>query len=264
MIPLLIGIPLFVYPVVHDPLQPSPGPVYIGLFLIMVGLVVGGSWLTMQAARIMAKRSRGASSLLAARRLADNPKAAFRSVSGLVLAVFVGTGIAGLAPAVNAAQSPTSDVSLNDVLRVPWGLPPQTAAELIRDLQVYPGVTVVPIYANPSFRSKSVGGSPAADAGGSPFDSVIGCASLEQLPVLGACAPGAKAVMASAPTLFSDNPLYISRYLPLVNQASPVASDKLTGLSVSALLVKTDNEHTLERVRTFLTSFNAVSIGAGG
>ncbi|HMC37382.1 MAG TPA: FtsX-like permease family protein, partial [Actinomycetota bacterium] len=274
VIPLLVGIPLFVYPVLHDPQQPSPGPVFIGLLLILVGLVVGGSWLTMIAARAMAKVSRGAASLLAARRLGANPKASFRSVSGLVLAVFVGTGIAVLAPAVNAAQSPTGHASLTNVLRVPLhNGQAETGAKLLQELQAYPGVTVIPIYENPSFGS---GGPPPPSSGsgsdstglipgaaGASFDSVIGCASLEQLSVLGRCAPGAKAVMMDGQTLFTDNPLYIYRNLPLVSPRSPATSVNVTGLSMTALLVKTEAPDTLEKVRTFLTGFVA-TIPTGG
>ncbi|HUO39680.1 MAG TPA: FtsX-like permease family protein, partial [Mycobacterium sp.] len=62
VVPLLLGIPLFVIPVLRDAQRPSRGPVFIGLLLIMVGLVTGGSWLTMQAARLLPNISRGPSS----------------------------------------------------------------------------------------------------------------------------------------------------------------------------------------------------------
>lgn len=97
VLPLLIGIPLFIIPLVSGTkdLNNSKSSVlplvFIGTLLILVGLVLGGTWLTMQAARALRRCANGASSLLASRRLADNPKAAFRTVSGLVLAVFVGS-----------------------------------------------------------------------------------------------------------------------------------------------------------------------------
>ncbi len=279
VIPLLVGIPLFLHAVVthsNDPEQLPIGQVWAGLLLIMFGLVIGGPWLTMQAARAMGSLSRGVSSLLAARRLGDNPKASFRSVSGLVLAVFVGTGIAVLAPALKAAQSPTSGASLSDVLRVPEaGLTPSTQAKLVGESQAYPGVAVIPIYANPAFDLKpppprpSSSGSPSGSkpvvpGGGSSFDSVIGCASLEHLPVLGRCPPGAHAVLTDAQTLFTDNPLFVYKNLPIVDGRSPVTSDKLSSLPLSSMLV-TASEGNLERVRTFLTRFNAtLPIGGPG
>ena len=45
----------------------------------------------MAAARAMARRTSRPGTLIAARRLADDPRAAFRAVSGLVLALFVTT-----------------------------------------------------------------------------------------------------------------------------------------------------------------------------
>jgi len=127
---------------------------------------------------------------------------------------------------------------------------------------------VIPIYANPSFGSAqppppSSGHSGNGGiklnhgGGGSPFDSVIGCASLEQLRVLGRCAPGAKAVMVDGQALFSDNPLQIYKNLPLVDRRSPATSVAMAGLSTSALLVKTEDAHTLEKVRTFLAGLDA-------
>ncbi|HEY3882187.1 MAG TPA: carboxymuconolactone decarboxylase family protein [Trebonia sp.] len=59
--------------------------------LIIVGLFIAGPWLTMAAARAMARWTSRAGTLIAARRIADDPKAAFRAVSGLVLALFVTT-----------------------------------------------------------------------------------------------------------------------------------------------------------------------------
>ena len=59
--------------------------------LIIVGLAIAGPWLTMAAARVMARRTSRPGALIAARRLADDPRAAFRAVSGLVLALFITT-----------------------------------------------------------------------------------------------------------------------------------------------------------------------------
>jgi hypothetical protein len=283
VIPLLAGIPVFVYPVVTRPTHPDGTPVAIGLVLIMLGFVLGGSWLTMQAARLLGKVARGASSLLAARRLADNPKGSFRTVAGLVLAVLVGTMIAVLAPAINAVQSPPGDASLTNVLRAPYGngpqgggLDPATSAQLIASLQAIHGVTVIPLYVNPAFANflqSSQPIAPANEAPGSrsqgpsvspPADTVISCADLQQLTVLGACPAGATAVTAdTSDILFTDNPLFVTRALPLVTAASGTTTVNLTGLSVQALLVKATDQASLEQARTLLTNFNA-SLDQGG
>ena len=62
-----------------------------GFLLIIVGLVIAGPWLTMAMAKVMARRTSRPGALIAARRLADDPRAAFRAVSGLVLALFITT-----------------------------------------------------------------------------------------------------------------------------------------------------------------------------
>ena len=55
----------------------------------MAGLVIAGPWLTMVGSRLMARRTSRPAALIAGRRLADNPQAGFRAISGLVLALFV-------------------------------------------------------------------------------------------------------------------------------------------------------------------------------
>ncbi len=156
------------------------------------------------------------------------------------------------------------------------GLSPQTGAELVRSLQAYAGVTVIPIYTKPGSSSLSPSqdnngtasgaphSGPRVGANPAPDDSIISCASLQQLPVLGTCAPGVDAVDVNALNiLFTDNPLFVTKNLPIVHPNSPTASDSLTTLSLGALLLKTDNGHTLEKVRTRLTAFNA-SVTPGG
>ena len=93
-LPLLAGLAELGFFVVHGT-PASPGgelwALLAGFLLIIVGLVIAGPWLTMAAARVMARRTSHPGALIAARRLADDPRAAFRAVSGLVLALFVTT-----------------------------------------------------------------------------------------------------------------------------------------------------------------------------
>jgi hypothetical protein len=290
VLPLLIGIPLFVIPLLGDTqlksetLKTSPTTplLYVGTLLILVGLVLGGPWLTMQVARGLARFSRGASSLLAARRLADNPRLAFRTVSGLVLAVFVGSLLASIVPVINAAQTSLGGdaSSLTNVLRAPYstgpgaGLPAGQAAKLTAEL-AGPGVTVLAVYANPAFNPNApLPPAPGLASGGQraprvlrissgQYDSIVSCASLLQFPALGRCAPGQKAVQANiSDDLLTDNPLTIT--LPVVTRANPAAPANIKDLSVGAFLVKTGNATTLEKVRTLITLFDADVVGHNG
>jgi hypothetical protein len=249
ILPLLVGIPLFIDTLVSHPANPSSTRALFGLLLIMAGLVLGGSWLTMVISRILARMARGPSALLAARRLSDNPKGAFRTSAGLVLAVFAGSLIACIVPAVHAAQSKGAAAQLTNVLKVPLGpqsagLDPKTGARLVSYLDSQTGVTAVPIYANPA----------------GPYLSVLSCSAIRALPALGSCASGVAAAQADlAELLTTDNPIFINKDLPAVSQSSAPAAESLSGLDVSALLVKTNDPDTMERVRTYLTDFEAAS-----
>lgn len=299
LIPLAAGLALFAYVTtvsVTSTRTPTLVPVFLDLILIMVGLVVAGSWLTMQAARLLARAARGGSALLAARHLADNPKAAFRAVSGLVIAVFVGTAIAGLAPADIAAQSSGRYAALDNVLRVnenndkgpASGLSPAQGAALISRLESFPGVSVIPLYVNPAFASSAppiapgaagvkgaggggpaggavAGGGPAGPVGNLTGDTVIACASLQRLSALGTCPAGAAAVQVNArQVLFTDNPLIINEGLPLVTPHNPRAPGGTANLEVGALLVKAADADSIEKARTYLTTYNATIDDAGG
>ncbi len=134
--------------------------------------------------------------MLATRRLDDNPRIAFRSVSGLVLAVFLGTLLAGLLPAVDRLDAGPSARAVNSILLDGFtsapicgnnvncngssggfgpgdtqagasalqqriaieGLPPQAAAALLTGLSQISGATSVPVYSLPPSGSGSTGG----------------------------------------------------------------------------------------------------------
>lgn len=300
LVPLILGIPLFVEAALHighstggtsssAQFYNGPIPILIGFLLIMIGLVLGGPWLTMQLTRILARFARSAPSLLAARRLSDNPKAAFRTVNGLILAVFVGSVFSVLIPALNNAQSPPGETSLNAVLRVPFtsspvnaGLPPQAAAAMVSKMKSYPGTVVVPFYTNPAytaFRQRQAAEQPTIASNGNrhmlippgmkgvslPNNSIVSCANLEQISVLGSCPSGAQAVTLLTDNIITgDNPLGIYQALPIVTSSNPVSTANINDLSMNGMLIKADNTNTLEQIRTYLTVYNASSQYVGG
>jgi hypothetical protein len=276
VVPLLVGIGLFVGGLAMTNKQSIGGPAYPGLLVTMVGLVIAGPWLTAQAARLFTRLVKGPSPLLAARRLADNPRAAFRTVTGLVLAVFLGTIVAGLLPAVNATTATPSANGLNNVLLDafgggpgggpfgPTGLSPQASAKLLSQLRAFNGATTYPVYNLQQSRQpsgpvsvKPKGHRRGGGGGGGPqgpgYDSIISCASLNGLAVLGRCAPGVKAVEVTASNLlYSDNPTFSTQ--PIANASNPAVSSNFSHLYLEAVLIRVKNSATLERVRTFLAT----------
>ncbi|GAB3133190.1 FtsX-like permease family protein [Microbispora hainanensis] len=259
VIPLLAGLGMFMGPVYRNG-KPDELLAVVALALIMVGLMLAGPWLTMVAARLAARLTRGGATLLATRRLAADPKTAFRSVSGLVLAVFLGTTIAALVPAVVAGQQKVAGGTLNDVLGARFerpgvsGLSPQAGTELLARLRAQPGVEVLPIYGRVD--AEKVPPQPGAP----PRPYVVECAGLALFPVLGRCpvnidGRGTSAVAGNfARIVGADNPLTIDRLLPLAGPDSPAAS--ADGLDLAAVMITTRDTGTLERLRTLLAAYS--------
>ncbi len=125
---LAIGLGVYVYGLSKTSRHSIGAPAYPGLILTMIGLVIAGPVLTAGAARLFGRTASGSSALLATRRLADNPKGAFRAVSGLVLAVFLGTMVGALVPAVNATESTPTAGALSNILIGQVGLPARRAS----------------------------------------------------------------------------------------------------------------------------------------
>ena len=257
VLPLLIGLVVFIVPLAVSPAKdPNFNLAVPGLALTMVGLTLAGPWLAMRAARLLARFASGPASLLAARRMADNPKASFRFVSGLVLAVFVGTALAGAVPAALASQQTSADTALTNVLKVvlsSHGLDPKAGAQLTNELLAYPGVGAMPVYVPQSIPDDGKFGPPA---------TFVRCADLDPLPALGRCASGVNAVRADILQLMStDNLASMNKNLPVVTASSAPATDDVSTMNVAAVLVTVHDPATLERIRTFLVTSYPGQIG---
>lgn len=61
------------------------------LLLVMLGIFMSGSYLTFILSNVLIKTSHGASTLIAAFRLRTTPQRTFHSISGVIIALFVGT-----------------------------------------------------------------------------------------------------------------------------------------------------------------------------
>jgi len=290
--PLVAGIALFLFGLHITTTKTIGAPTFPGLLVILIGLVVAGPWLTVQAARVFAALVKGASPLLAARRLADNPKAAFRSVTGLVLAVFLGTIVAALVPTLDSLTATPSAQALTNVLadtfsagpgaylapappspgagphaghgarrtgpKARLSQPPPAAAAAA--LGIPPAAAATLLRQLRAFRGATVFplySTPQSDRHDAQdgYFAIVSCATLRQLSVLGRCAPGATAVAANDQSLFSDNPRFSTQ--SFVNQSNPAVPAGFSRLSLGAVLVKVNDAATLERVRTFLAVHTA-------
>ncbi len=259
-IPLAAGLVLFVVPLRQNAqaTRNSPGLAVLSLALVMIGLIIAGPWLTTVATRLFHRYAHGGSSLLAAGRLSDNPRAAFRAVSGVVLAVLIGTTLAAIVPAAIAAQSTTADTSIAGALRVGFltggkcpgghcgsdtpsrGLPPVKAATLLANVTAAGGAALVPLYRNTH---------------SGPFDvqTVVSCADLAKIPAFGSCPAGATAASGYTDAMFTDNIAVMN--LPFFGTDSEPISGDITRNDLMALVVSTGSPAALERVRTVLSGY---------
>ena len=261
---LVIGVALYIVGLAATTHKSIGAAIYPGLIVTMIGLVVAGPWLTAQAARVFGSLSRGSSGLLATRRLAENPKTAFRSVTGLVLAVFLGTMVGTLVPAINATEASPGNAALSNVLIDQVGLSPQAGATLLGGLSTIKGAVAYPLYWPQAPGGGSGGGKGGTIQGGgqgSGADIVVSCSTMRALAVLGQCAPGIAAVQAADDNLLSDNPLFNTK--AFVSSSDPAYRGDIATLPLQTVLVRVDSPATLERVRTFL-AVNAPPQVSGG
>ncbi|GAA4881614.1 FtsX-like permease family protein [Kitasatospora terrestris] len=252
LVPLLAGLAELAYFLDRRPATGNgQAAAYLpGFLTVMLGLVVAGPWLTMVTARAVARRTGRPATLIAVRRLADDPKAGFRAVSGLVLALFVTTATVSIIGTVNHNRAALDGdpltrtvVEVSDPRERPIGAGVEPA--LLGGLAAVPGVRgAAVVHANPDGIGKN-----AADPWPDP-PVLVACADLARTPMVGHCAAGAE-VAAVDPFGFFSLRSDPGREWP----AAGITADAVARLPVQTLYVATDGSTAaMERVRTLLTT----------
>jgi hypothetical protein len=287
VLPLLAGLAELGFFVVRGA-PASPGDevwaLLSGFLLIIFGLIIAGPWLTMAAARVMARRTSRPGALIAARRLADDPRAAFRAVSGLVLALFITTvAVVGITTqdaknltrfATPAAAAVVTDQLTGSGMFVSSAEPPAAArpgpaapaAPLAAQLRGIPGVQgVVVVRADPKLTIPGTFYNLGANLGGpsSPVPAgVVSCAQLVTVPALGRCPAGATA--AAFPEDGFAGPLDGMTSAGITWPAVNVPAARLDTLGVDAINVATNGSvAAVEQARTVLENAPAyAALGA--
>ncbi|WP_200886759.1 ABC transporter permease [Phaeacidiphilus oryzae] len=223
-----------------------------GFLLVMLGLVLAGPWLTMAAARAVALRTRRPAALIGVRRLADDPKAGFRAISGLIVALFVTTATVGIIGTIGQyrsslngdAQTRTA-VEAGDVGRgAPLGSVP---ARLLAEMRAIPGVRgIAQVRADPRRTGLPALGVPELG----PAPTVVSCADLAEIRMIGHCPAGADY---AAVDVFAFGSL-VSHADRQWHPAS-ISATAAARLPVQLLYVTTDGSRAaMERVRTLFTT----------
>ncbi|WP_327675024.1 FtsX-like permease family protein [Kitasatospora sp. NBC_00458] len=221
-----------------------------GFLVIMLGLVIAGPWLTMTAARLVAARTSRPATLIAVRRLADDPKAGFRSVAGLVLALFVTTATVAIIGTIDANRGalsgdPATRTAVEHGVRMDE--PPMAASapeHVLAGLRAVPGFKgLVVAHSNPA----GVARDPQDPPGWVPV--LVACSDLATAPVLGHCAAGAG--VAAVP---QHGLLDLRSQAEVEWPTAPVTADEVAALPVAALYVTTDgSKAAMEQTRTLLS-----------
>jgi hypothetical protein len=286
VVPLLAGLAELGFWTIHGHPASDGGQIqaFVSSFvLIIVGLFIAGPWLTMAAARAMARWTSRPSTLIAARRLADDPRAAFRAVSGLVLALFITTvavvaittqnakdltrwGSAAEANVLTDQVSASNQVADNSGPGAPGESggtavpgPAAPAAPLTAQLSGIPGVqgvlvvradsrlTIPGTFHNLGSNQYVTGPVPAG---------VVSCAQLAAVPALGRCPAGATA--AAFPSDGFNGPLFGVDATGITWPAANVPATRLDTLGVDAINVATNGTvPAVEQARTLLENAHA-------
>jgi FtsX-like permease family len=222
-----------------------------GFVLLIVGLVLAGPWFTTAGARLMANRASRPSTLIAGRRLLDNPKAAFRFISGLVIALFVGSAAIGALSSIAADSSSSGGSAGKDTLAEPFcsfsttncpasAQVPSVPGQVLAELRTTPGVrSVTLVHQNPSQV-------PLRNSFG-----VVACGQLSKTPAIGKCAPGAS--VANVGYFLSNLLGHNSHASSTVWPSAHLSAADIAKLPLDAVVVATNGSSTaIERAQTVL------------
>ena len=230
---------------------------FVGFLLLMVGLVVAGPWLTGAGARVMTRRTSRPDVLLAGRRLSDNPRAAFRSISGLVLALFVASVAIEVVSTIVADHGAPAggEVAIGTLVDM-LGNPNAASVEGENSIAVVPANLVDEVSSINGVRGVSVihwDPLVATDHATDQMPGLVSCAELARTPALGRCASGA---LVATIQPFADQGNGFTKRTTLANRTWPAATisdSRLARLPVEEVVVGTNGSAAaVERARTDL------------
>ncbi|HEY6280149.1 MAG TPA: FtsX-like permease family protein [Streptosporangiaceae bacterium] len=259
VIPLLAGIgELAYFAAAGHPgsAQGQTDAFFPGFLLLIVGLMVAGPWLTMAGSRALSGRARHPAALIAGRRLADNPRAAFRAVSGLILALFVASVATGIIVTLVADQgAPAGGAQAADLLVDQFIGGPTASGR--------PALSAAPVPAGVLARLRAIHGVRGvaviyADLGAAnPDTGLVSCAQLPGTPALGRCPAGAR-VAAVTPDFTDTRPASMIGH---VWPSAAVPPGRLGSLPGRVVVVATNGSApATERARTVMeTAFPYLS-----
>jgi hypothetical protein len=254
VIPLLAGIALLAYFKAHGKPGSNGGQILellVAFVLVVMGLVLAGPWLTNMGSRLMASRSNRPATLIAGRRLLDNPKAAFRSISGLVIALFVASAAIGALSSIVAVGSQGGSGAATTTLADQFCATNRGSCDPSMEVPSIPGQVLTGLRATPGVRGVTVihvGPTPGERMNG---EGVVACNQLVKTPAIGKCAPGT--TNATIGYFWQPVTGANSKSSSTVWSAAHLPTASIARLPVEAVVLATDGSpSSFERARTSL------------
>lgn len=227
--------------------NPWTSPLLIGGFaLTSVGIVTIGPWLTRAVSTIGLQRARSASTVIAASRIRRNPVAVFRSVSGLVIAVFMVSVFAGGISAIGKVETPQARPGL---------LQPTSVYALVAPGHTQGQVSAV------AQRTKTLTGIHDTTIGYA--QTALGRGDTMDIYIASADAPSLGFPETPAGTIVAFDASFIQPWTtnPVPLTAAPV--DSLGGLVPVVMMVNTDGTPAaIDRARTSLNTSGVTAMPA--
>ena len=254
IIPLLAGIAVLAY---FDAAG-KPGAIggqllelLAGFVLLVVGLVLAGPWFTTAGARLMANRASRPSTLIAGRRLLDNPKAAFRFIAGLVVALFVASAAIGALSSIAAASSSSGGSAGRGTLAEPFCSFSTSNCPASAQVPSVPGQVLAGLRTTPGVRGVTLVHQGPSQAQQMKSFGIVACNQLAKTPAIGKCAQGE--TVASVGYFFSHLLGHNSHASSTIWPSANMSVARTARLPVDAVVVATDGSPgSLERARTTL------------
>jgi hypothetical protein len=254
VIPLLAGIAVLAYFDAAGKPGSNGGQLLellVGFVLLIVGLVLAGPWFTTAGSRLMVKRASRPATLLAGRRLLDNPKAAFRFISGLVIALFITSATIGALSSTAADSSSGGGSAGKDTLADPFCSFSTSNCPISAQVRSVPGQVLSDLRTTPGVLSVTLVHQSPSQAQLRNSFGVVACEQLAKTPAIGKCAPGA--TVASIGYFLSNLLGHNSHASSTVWPSAHLSAAKAARLPVDAVVVATDGSTgSIERARTAL------------
>lgn len=258
----IVGLALLLVPGYIGSSRARTFGVFVVFAAIALGIVVAGPWLTYAGGRVLGSLARKDSTLIAARRLGSDSRRAFRAISGLVLAVFMGTVFVAIVTAViengdgtfREPDLPTSAVIQPLTRSFDASIPASSGADIAARIERVKGVQAVISVLRPS----------PIDASGHEYvSSQVGMISLSDWALLGGSAGVAgddgyvlidRNELASGYLALTDGPTLPEGADAEVQTTTPGFAEAMAApdRAVMLLVLTDEQQSSVERVRTAL------------